>query len=256
MDVDYIIDIILRGLETMTPRIIASIIVLLASWLLVKILEKILYGVLRQVEMRYIDRILEIARVVVYGSAVVIVAAILFPETQAFSIILLIIGLAVIAMLLDVLRNLGAEFYVRSRGIIKKGDWIEVDGVFLRVIDMDTLGIIGETQRMERVFIPYTKLVNTIVVNRSTPIGLSIKVRVTAPATYSVEVVRDVILKSIKAVAEDLVSEPAINLASMKSDRLEFMVEMHIWNYRKLGSIVEELSRRIRETIPDAIIET
>jgi len=250
------IDVITESLYLVMPRIIASIIVLLASWLLTKVLEGILRGMFKTIEEGYVARALSIAKLTIYGSALIIVATILMPEAQAFSIMLLIIGLAIIVMFADVLRNIGAEFYVRSKGFIRKGDWVEIDGEFIRVIELNTLEIIGETQRMEKVFIPYTKIINATVVNRSTPIGLSVKIRVIAPARQGIEAVREAILKSLKAVAEDLASEPTVSLSSMKGDKLEFIVETHILNYRKLSNILEEVSKRIKDAVPDAAIES
>jgi len=251
-----LVDIISSSLLSIAPRIVAALIVLLVAWVFMRLLEEFLKRVLRSVEQGYLYRIFNVIKLVVYGSAILIAVSILIPEAQALPVILLIIGLAVIGMFIDVLRNIGAEFYVRSRSIVRRGEWIEVDGRFIRVVDLDALGVVGETPRMERVFIPYTRLINTTIVNRSTPAGLSVKIRVSAPATYGVEVVRGAIDRALQGVSEDFASEPIVSLASLRSDRVEFTIETHVLNYRKLSRIIEELSRRIRESIPEAVVES
>jgi len=256
MDNKSFIDIVFEYAGFMAPKIIAVIIILFAAWLIMKIIDTTLRKFVKIREEAYVARIMGMLKLAVYGSALILIASILIPETQAFSMILLILGLAVIAVFLDVLRNIGAEFYVRSMEIVRKGDWIEVDGVFIRVVELESLGVVGETPRMEKVFIPYSKLLSTTVVNRSTPAGLLVKIRISTPIGSGIEVVRGTLLNILKSVSEDLVTEPSLTLVSMKGDRLEFVAELHLLNYRKLNAILEEVSRRIKESIPEAVIET
>jgi len=242
-------------LEIYVPRLIACLVVFLLAWVLVRIIESLLYRFARVVEKAYIARLMEVVKVAVYGSALLIAISILLPEALALPVVIALIGFALILSFTDILRSLGAELFVRTMGIVRRGDWIEVDGVLVRVVDMDVLGVTGETPRMERVFIPYSKLVSSAVINRSTPLGLSVRVRVEIPSKYGVEAARRVLEDAARAVAEDLVTEPHISLTSIKSDTLAFSIEMHLLNARKLGAVLEELSRRIKQAVPEAVVE-
>jgi len=250
-----LLEALLQSLSVYLPRLAAALVILALAWLLVRAIESILYRLTRIIEKAYVARLVDFVKVVVYGAAALIAVAIIVPEATVLPVIIVVIGIGLVVMFMDMLRSLGAELYVRLLGVVRRGDWIEVDGVLVRVVSMESLGVIGETPRMERVFIPYSKLISSMVINRSTPLGLSVKVRVVAPAKYGVEIVRNAVVDAVKAVAEDLVAEPHIALTALKSDSVEFTVEMHIMNYRKLSAVLEEITRRVREVIPDAVIE-
>ncbi|MEM3980996.1 MAG: mechanosensitive ion channel family protein, partial [Ignisphaera sp.] len=139
-------------------------------------------------------------------------------------------GLATLFMFVDLLRNMGAELYIRAKDIVRRGDWIEVDGVSVKVVDFDVVGLIGETPKLEKVFVPYTKLLSSIVVNKVTPFGMLVRVYIDVPQSYGIDGARNMLLESLEAVKEDLASEPDITYLGSKEDKLNFVIEFHIIN--------------------------
>ncbi len=253
---DSIWNIIAPVLQTLLFRLIAAAIIAIVTYIIVKALSKIFTHFLRGVETEYLVRIIETTKIVIYILAAIIIAAIITPEVQIFTVVVFLIGLAIIVMFADAIRNIGSEFFIRTRGMVKKGDWLEVEGISVRVLELDSLGLVGETAKLERVFIPYSKILNSIVINRITPLGLVLKVYVSAPTSYSIEIVRNSLYKAVEKVKEDLVTEPDITYIGAKEDRLNFVIDMYIWNYRKINKIVEELSKSIIELLPEATIRT
>ncbi|ADM28590.1 MscS Mechanosensitive ion channel [Ignisphaera aggregans DSM 17230] len=253
---DGIWDIIAPALQTLLFRLIAVAIVAIATYIIVKALSKIVTYFLRGAEAEYLARIVETTKIAIYILAAIIIAAIIAPEVQVFTVIIFLMGLALIVMFADAIRNLGSEFFIRTRGIIKKGDWIEIEGISIRVLELGSIGIIGETPRLERVFVPYSRIINNIVINRTTPLGLALRVYVLVPTSYSIEMVRNSLYKAVEKIKEDLATEPDITYIGTKEDKLNFVIDMHIWNYRKVNKIVEELNKSIMELLPDAIMKT
>lgn len=241
-------------LQPYISKAIAVIIVFVVTYLLSKLLTKIVGGVFRVPETGYVVRAVEIIKILLYVTAAIVVANIIAPEAQIFVFLVLLIGLAVIAMFLDVLRNIGGELYIRSKELIKRGDWIEIDGISMRILELDAMGVICETPRLEKVFIPYSKLLSSIVINRTTPLGMLIRIYVDVPRVYGIDGIRNILLEAVAIVKEDLVTEPDITYLGSRGDILNFVIEFHIMSYRKLTKVLSAIEREIKNRIPEAVL--
>ncbi|MEM1526528.1 MAG: mechanosensitive ion channel family protein [Ignisphaera sp.] len=235
-------------------KTIAVAVIAVVTYGLNKLLSKIIGAILRGAEVRYIVRIVDITRMLLYLIAAIVIANIIAPEVLVFSFLVLLIGLATIFMFIDLLRNMGAELYVRAKDIVRRGDWIEVDGVSVKVVDFDAVGLIGETAKLEKVFVPYTKLLSSIVVNKVTPFGMLVRIYVDLPQSYGIDGARNILLESLETVKEDLASEPDVTYLGSKEDKLNFVIEFHIINYRKSTKILAAIDREIKNKIPEAIV--
>ena len=247
---------ILISVAPLLYRVIAAVIIIVATYLLTKVLDKIIGAFVKGVETGFIARLSAISRLFLYILAILIATSILAPEITLFSIMVLLIGLALIVMFYDALRNLGAELYVRYRGIVRKGDWIEVDGHEIHVLDLDDFGVWGETLKFERVFIPYSKLINSIIVNRLTVLGLVSRAQVQAPLTYSVDFVRSAIEKALLSIKEELAAEPEVRYLGSAENMHNFVVEIRVINFRKLNRIIASFESELKKLIPESIVKS
>ncbi|MEM0026888.1 MAG: mechanosensitive ion channel family protein [Ignisphaera sp.] len=236
-------------------RIIAAVIVIVAVYALTRFLTKLLQIFFKGAEAEYIARLAEFLKLFLYLVATIVAANIIAPEIQIFSILLLVIGIAIVVMLNDVLRNIGAEIYVRYHGVIRRGDWIEIEGQNIHVLDFGALGIWGETAKSEKVFVPYSKILNSIVTNRLTMLGLLTRLQILIPSSYNVEYAEKIVKQAIEKIKEELVTEPEINYAGTVGESSIFIVEIRIINYRKLEKIVTLLEKEVRAAIPEARIK-
>uniref|UniRef100_A0A7C4BBP9 Mechanosensitive ion channel family protein n=1 Tax=Ignisphaera aggregans TaxID=334771 RepID=A0A7C4BBP9_9CREN len=251
-------DSIINAIAPLLPllyRLIAATIIAVAMYLIIRLLERILQALLKGVEVEYVARLSDMIKLFLYIFTAIIVAAVVAPEIQIFSILILLIGFAVILMFHDELKNLGAELYVRYRGVVRKGDWIEIDGIEVHIIDFDALGVWGETAKFERVFIPYTKIINSIIVNKLTLLGLVSRVQIAVPMAYDVDYVKDVIGKAVAKIKEELASEPEVVYVGSSENMNSFVVEMRIINIRKLSKVVAVLEEELRKEIPDVVVK-
>ncbi len=245
--------------ETLSPllyRLIAAAIIVVVSYIIVRGLESLVSLLFRRVEREYIARVVEGLRIGIYVIVALIVATVIAPEIQVLSILVLLIGLVLIAMFFDALRNMGSEFYVRTKNIVKRGDWIEINGISIRIVDLDAFGVIGETSKLEKVFIPYSKVVNSLIINRSSPLGLVTRIFISIPQSYPMDDARNTIIDAAKTVEQDLATEPDVTYIGSKGGFMEFVLEFHIINYRKLGRIISAIEKGVKERIPEAIVKT
>lgn len=236
-------------------KVVAIAIIIVITYGISKVLPKILGAIFGRAEVGYVIRTVEITRVVLYLIAAIVIANILAPEALVFSFLVMLIGLATIFMFVDLLRNVGAELYIRARDVVRKGDWIEVDGVSVRVVDFDVAGVIGESPKLEKVFIPYTKLLSSIVINRVTPLGMLIRVFVDVPVSYGIDGARNMLLEALEMVKEDIASEPDVTYLGSKEDKLNFVIEFHVINYRKITKILATIDKEVKQRIPEAIVK-
>lgn len=237
-------------------KVIAVAVIITVTYVLIKGVSKVIGAIFRGAEVVYIVRIVELAKMLLYIIAAIAIANIVAPEAQVFIFIILLIGLAVIFMFIDVLRNMGAELYIRAKDMIRRGDWIEIDGISVKVLDFDTAGVLGETSKLEKVFIPYTKLLNSILINKVTPLGMLVRVYVYVPQAYGIDGARNMLLESLEPVKEDLATEPDITYLGSKGDMLNFVIEFHIINYRKLTKLLASIEREIKNRMPEAVVRT
>lgn len=236
-------------------KIMAIAIVIILTYTITKGLTKLLKHILKNVETIYTTRIINIVRLSSYIVASIIIIAILAPEAQMLTGLIFLICAVLIIMFIDILRNIGNEMYVRSRNIVNRGDWIEIDGISIKVLDFDTAGILGETQKLEKVFIPYTKLLNSIVINRTTPFGLLIRIFVDVPQSYGIDGARNSIIEALNVVKEDLASEPDVTYLGSRGNMFNFVIEFHIINYRKLTKVVSLIEKEIKNKLPEAFVK-
>ncbi len=242
-------------LMALAYRLIAAGIAVVIVYMIYKASSKILRAFAKGAESDYLAKITETLKVSMYFVAGIAVAAILAPEVQLFSMLILLVGLAIVAMLFDALRNVGSEFYVRAKNIVRRGDWIEIDGVAVRVLDLESLGIIGETTRLERVFIPYSRVLNAILINRATPLGILSKVVVRVPTKYSIEESRTAIVEAVNSIKAELALEPDVTYLGVKDDSMVFELSLYVVNYRKVNRVIESLEKELLKRIPDTSIK-
>lgn len=234
---------------------VGAALIIAITYGLSKALPKIFGIIFGKAEVGYVTRTVEMVRIILYLIAAIAIANILAPEALVFSFLVLLIGLATIFMFVDLLRNIGAELYVRARDIVRRGDWIEVDGVSVKIVDFDIAGVVGETLKFEKVFIPYTKLLSSVVINRVTPLGMLARVYIDVPLSYGIDGARNMLLEALEVVKEDVVSEPDITYIGSKDNKLSFVIEFHIINYRKLAKMLATIDKEVKQRIPEAIVK-
>jgi small conductance mechanosensitive channel len=231
-------------------RVVQAAIAIAVAYLVVKYLDRLVTYFVKIEEHEYLERFLVFLKAVVYAIAALTAISFLSTEPVVFAVMLLAVGIAVVVMFSDVLRNLGSELFVRSSKAFRIGDWVEVDGVQGRVSSMTSLGVVVETLRRERVFIPYTRLAHTKVVNRSGVYGVSLRLEVRVPKTYDVSRARELIASTLQTVREDLIAEPSVTLRGSTESFYVFDVVLDVMNVSKVGEVFERVFLELKSREP------
>ncbi len=237
------------------PRVLQAAIVVLVAYLLVKYLDKVVSLFIKTEEHEFIDRFIMFLKGTIYSIAVLMAISFIAVEPQVFIALLLTVGVGIIIMFSDVLRNVGSELYVRNLRMFREGDWVEIDGIQGRVARLTSMGVILETLRRERVFVPYTRIAHTTVVNRMSTYGLSFRVVVRIPKTYDATKARELVVSSLQRVREDLVAEPSVVLRSITETSYVFDITLDVMNVGKAEKVFSDLLLELKTREPNADIE-
>lgn len=236
-------------------RVLQAALVVLVAYIVVKYVDKAISLIVKAEEHEFIERFVMFFKAIVYAIAILMAISFIAVEPQVFVALLLTVGIGIIVMFSDVLRNLGSELYVRNIKAFREGDWVEVDGIQGRVSRMGSLGVILETLKRERVFVPYSKISHTTVVNRMSTYGLSLRLTVKVPKTYDIPKAREIVVSSLSAVRDDLISEPSVVLRSATEASYVFDVVLDIMNIGKVEEVFEKAMLALKSRDPNIDIE-
>ncbi len=232
-------------------RVLQAALVILVAYIVVKYIDKAVTLIVRSEEHEFLERFVMFFKAVVYSVSVLMAISFVSTEPLVFVALLLSVGIGVIVMFSDVLRNLGSELYVRNVRAFREGDWVEVDGIQGRVAKMGSLGVVLETLRRERVYIPYTRLSHSTVVNRMSTYGLSVRLAAMVPKTYDMPRARELVLSSLEAVREDLMAEPSVVLRSATETHYVFDVVIDVMNVGKVERVLDRVVLELKSRDPN-----
>jgi len=236
-------------------RILVASAFVAAVYFLTKYLSRLLDRAMSSIDRRVRREVEEVVKYIIYVIAALIAVAIISPEVSILTTLLLLVGLAIIVAFSDYLRNWGSQYFMRGTGFAKIGDWIEVEHHYGRVVEDTGSGVVLETPKRERVFIPYSKLVSSIIVNRTTQIGSIHSISIIVPKTRNPLEVMEKLKEISDAVRAELVSNPEISMKAEK-DEYAFEISMEIMNVAKIPIIEEEVIRNVMAAFPEAKIIT
>jgi len=232
-------------------RVLQASIVVIVAYLGVKYLDRLARIFVKTEEYEFLERFLLFLKAIVYTITALIAISFLSTEPFIFAVLLLTVGIAVVVMFSDVLRNLGSELYVRNTKAFKVGDWVEIEGVQGRVASMNSLGVVIETLRRERVFIPYARLAHSKIINRSGVYGVSIRLEVRIPKTHDVGKARELITTSLQAIRRELITEPTVTLRGVSELNYIFDVVLDVMNIGKIEEVVRKLVSELKKNEPN-----
>jgi small-conductance mechanosensitive channel len=192
----------------------------------------------------------------VYAVGALIALAIIAPEPGVFSALILVLGIGVIIAFSDLLRNWGAEIYVRSFTSLKIGDQVEVMGREGTVIHMDSRGIVVETPTREKIYVPNTYLASAPIINRTSPFGTIYRIKILVPGERDAEEALDRIRAIASAIRPDLVEEPIVSRKGVREGYAEYEVAVSLLNIRKIGYVVGYIKEEVEKIFPGARVYT
>lgn len=190
---------------------------------------------------------------VIWGLGIIVALSMLAGQSY---LLLLIVGLGGIAVILayrDVLSQIVSSQFVSTYQPIKVGEWIEVDGHFGRVIEMDLIETKLVTPNNEIVVIPNSTLMKQSIINRTRSGSLRLQIPVYAKRGLDLGEVEDHLLEIAHGMKVDLATDstPEVRVAELTPEysRLELLIE--VANPAKRDLIISEIQKRVYELMQE-----
>ena len=206
---------------------LVALIVLVAGWLLAKIISRNVVRLLPERLNRDHTIVPLFSQVVRYGILVVTLVVVLAQfgvETASILAVLGAAGLAIALALQGTLSNIAAGILLVLLRPFNVGDQIDADGIAGTVVEIGLFGT--EMRNAENVFmfVPNSKLSNARITNFTREAGRIVELKFTVPRTAELGVVRQRIIEGLNSdyavhnarteVVVDSLSDTAVTLAA------------------------------------------
>jgi len=228
-------------------RLAEAGLVIVAAYLIVRFTLSITRRTLQHVEPAFLTKVLMVEKLIVYFIALIIAISVISLETITMSFLFGVLIVGLIVMFYDLLRNMGAEYYVKVYRPFKVGDWIELEGVSGRVVSINTLSTTIETVKGERVTVPHVYMLNNPVLNKTTQSGIIVKFNVGIPFDIDPLEARRIIRDVVESIRGELVDDPEIEILKTERNRIVFNVETTILNPAKIQYIKKHIEKELRK---------
>jgi small conductance mechanosensitive channel len=170
------------------------------------------------------------------------------------TILLVIVALTGVMLLLaarDILASVAAHEAISAYNPFKVGDWIQVGKAFGRVIDITYMDTILMTPDNETVYIPNSRITQSIVINRTTPGGIRISVPFTVDDDMDLSDVERNLIEVGNALKEELApdTKPEVRVTNVNERCVRLALLLGINNPAKGKLISSEVRKRAKERL-------
>jgi len=151
----------------------------------------------------------------------------------------------------QVLSNLVSYEVLKTYNQFKIGDWIQVDKYFGRVVDVTWMDTTLMSLDNEVLFISNSKIVESIVINKTTPGGTRISVNMVVDKALDISEVEKALMGIGDELREELVrdSEPEVRMIDLDSQSVRLALLLRINNPAKSKLIASEVRKRAKEKL-------
>lgn len=151
----------------------------------------------------------------------------------------------------QVLSNFVSYEVLKTYNQFKIGDWIQVDKYFGRVVDVTWMDTTLMSLDNEVVFISNSKIVESIVINKTTPGGTRISVTMVVDKALDISEVEKALLSVGSELKEELVgdSEPEVRMVDLDSQSVRLALLLRINNPAKSKLIASEVRKKAKEKL-------
>ena len=157
------------------------------------------------------------------------IAGIVGVDVTSFVAVLAAAGFAVGLALQGSLSNFAAGIIILLFRPYKVEDWIEIDGKFGRVEEIQIFNTIMATPGRKTLIIPNGQVVDNIVTNYSKKGYIRMELNVTMPYSESFPRVREIILEELKAIPKVLNEpEPEVGIEAYDSHNVLLAVRPYV----------------------------
>jgi len=227
--------------------------ILLATWIISRVLGSFVSKALGKISQSVAQQGRQIITWLIWLTGILVALSQLGAEPMVL-LVIVSIGVAVLVVSLrDVLSNLVSNRVITSYRPFRIGDWVEVGKLFGRVVDITWMDTILMTPDNEMVYVPNSRIIQTIVINKTTPGWTRISVPVTVDGALDLADVEKAFLEIGTELREELIpdSKPEVRLLSLEGDSMKVALLLQINNPAKGKLLASETRKRIKTKLEE-----
>ena len=167
--------------------------------------------------------------------------------------IAILAGISIVIALRDMLLDVTSHEVIATYNPFNIGDWIQVDRSFGRVVDITWMSTILMTPDNEMVYIPNSKITKSIVINRTSPGGIRIRVPITVDEALDLSEAEKTLLEIGTELSEELVpdSKPEVRVTNVNNHSTKIVLLLKINNPAKARLIASEVRKKAKKRLEE-----
>ncbi|MBS7619058.1 mechanosensitive ion channel family protein [Candidatus Bathyarchaeota archaeon] len=227
--------------------------ILIATWIVSKIFGSLISKALGKVNQKVARQARRIATSLIWLIGILTGLGQLGLEMTLVFTIIIISTVIFLLSIRDLLLNLGSYEVIDTYDLFKVGDWIQVGSFFGRVVNMNWMNTTIVTPENEIIYIPNSKIIEDIVVNKTASGEIRISVPITIDDALQISEVEKILLEAADEVKEELSpnSKPEVRTISVKNNAIELGLLLKINNPAKYSFIASEILKRAKIRIDE-----
>ena len=231
------------------PRLAIVGIILIITWILSRILGGFISKALGKLSPNVAQQTRRIVTWLTWLVGILIALSQLGLEMTVLLVAVIMGGIIIAIAFRHVLSNLVSYEVIKSYNPFKIGDWIKVGKYFGRIIDVTWMDTILMTPDNEIVYVPNSKITQSVVTNKTAPGGTRISVNIVVDKTLNLSEVEKALLSIGNELKEELISdsEPEVRMTNLNTQTVELALLLKINNPAKGKLIASEVRKKAKE---------
>ena len=224
-------------------------IILIITWILSRILGGFISKALGKLSPNVAQQTRRIVTWLTWLIGILIGLSQLGLEMTVLLVAVIVGGIIIAIAFRHVLSNLVSYEVIKSYNPFKIGDWIKVGKYFGRIIDITWMDTILTTPDNEIIYVPNSKITQSVVTNKTAPGGTRISVTLVVDKALNLSEVEKTLLSIGNELKEELIcdSEPEVRMTNLNTQSVELALLLKINNPAKGKLIASEVRKRAKE---------
>jgi small conductance mechanosensitive channel len=227
--------------------------ILLATWIISRILRSLVLKASGKLSPSISRQTRRIVTWVTWIIGILIALSQLGLDLTILLVAIILLGVVLAIALRHVLSNVVSYEVIKSYEPFKIGDWVQVGKYFGRVVDITWIDTVLMTPDNETVYVPNSKITQSIIINKSTPGGTRISVIIVISKVLDLSEVEKALLDIGSELKEELIPEfvPEVRVTSIDTKSVRLALLLRINNPAKGKLIASRVRKRAKERLDE-----
>lgn len=224
-------------------------IILIITWIISRILGGFISKALSKLSPRVAQQARRIVTWLTWLIGILIGLSQLGLELTVLLVAVVLGGIIIAIAFRHVLLNLVSYEVIKSYNPFKIGDWIKVGKYYGRVIEITWMDTILMTPDNEIVYVPNSKITQSVVINKTAPGGTRISVTLVVDRALNISELEKILLSIGNELKEELIcdSVPEVRITNLNTQSVKLALLLKINNPAKGELIASEIRKRAKE---------